>query len=70
MAIRPKIGYGNLRIPQLLKPPQLPHKDRNKGMEKAFNIHELHIYHSHISLYHGLIISNKIRITDHVIANT
>ena len=57
MALRPKIVYGNSRIPQQLKLPQLSQKDRNKGMGKAFNIHELHIYHSHISLYHGLIIS-------------
>ena len=57
MAIRPKSAYGNLRIPQELKLPQLPQKDRNIGVGKAFNIHELHIYHSHISIYHGLIIS-------------
>ena len=32
MAIRPKFAYGNLRIPQELKLPQLPQRIRNKGM--------------------------------------
>ena len=70
MAIRPKIVYGNFRIPQQLKPPQLTQKDRNKGMGKhsafvnfTFTTHTYHFYHGHT-------ISNKIRIADHVIANT